>query len=140
MVEIVTPLILLFSTNKTLTILAVILMVGFHLFIASTFPLAVPLEWNLLFAYASVFLFLGFPAWDGYGLGAMSSPWITAGIVAALAFFPILGNLRPDLVSFLPSMRQYAGNWASATWAFAPGAEAKIDQFIKRPCRIRAIS
>ncbi len=88
MVEIVTPLILLFSTNKTLTILAVILMVGFHLFIASTFPLAVPLEWNLLFAYASVFLFLGFPAWDGYGLGAMSSPWITAGIVAALAFFP----------------------------------------------------
>lgn len=133
MVEIVTPLILLFSTNKTLTMLAVILMVGFHLFIASTFPLAVPLEWNLLFAYASVFLFLGFPAWDGYGLGAMSSPWITAGIIAALAFFPILGNLRPDLVSFLPSMRQYAGNWASATWAFAPGAEAKIDQYIKRP-------
>ena len=26
------------------------------------------------------------------------------------------GTLRPDLVSFLPSMRSCAGNWASATW------------------------
>jgi len=40
----------------------------------------------------------------------------------------VLGNLRPDLVSFLPSMRQYAGNWASAVWAFAPGAEAKLNR------------
>ncbi len=52
-------------------------------------------------------------------------------IVAALAFFPVLGNLRPDLVSFLPSMRQYAGNWASATWAFAPGAEARLNELPK---------
>lgn len=115
-VEVVTPLVLLFSTNRTLTLLAVALMVAFHLFILSTFPLAVPLEWNLLFAYASIFLFVGFPAWDGYGIADMSSVWLTAAIVAALVFFPILGNLRPDLVSFLPSMRQYAGNWASATW------------------------
>ncbi|MFW2244016.1 DUF3556 domain-containing protein [Rhodococcus opacus] len=134
-VEVVTPLVLLFSTNRTLTLLAVALMVAFHLFILSTFPLAVPLEWNLLFAYASIFLFLGFPAWDGYGVADMSSVWLTAVIVAALAFFPILGNLRPDLVSFLPSMRQYAGNWASATWAFAPGAEEKLDEHIIRPTK-----
>ena len=25
-------------------------------------------------------------------------------------------------------MRQYAGNWASAVWAFAPGAEGKLDR------------
>jgi Transmembrane protein of unknown function (DUF3556) len=31
-------------------------------------------------------------------------------------------------VSFLPSMRQYAGNWASAVWAFTPGAEAKLNK------------
>lgn len=133
-VEIITPLVLLFSTNKILTLCAVTLMVCFHLFIVSTFPLAVPLEWNVLFAYASVFLFAGFPAWDGYAVTDMSSPWLTAAIVAALAFFPILGNFRPDKVSFLPSMRQYAGNWASATWAFAPGAEAKLDR-VTRPCR-----
>lgn len=127
-IEIVTPLVLLFSTNTYLTVAAVAMMVIFHLFIISTFPLAVPLEWNLLFAYASVFLFLGFPNADGYAPWNMSSPWLLAVIVAALVFFPILGNLRPDKVSFLPSMRQYAGNWASAIWAFAPGAEAKLDR------------
>src|SRR5439155_1446753 len=51
-----------------------------------------------------------------------------------LVVFPILGNLRPDLVSFLPSLRQYAGNWASAAWWFAPGAEAKLDEHITKPC------
>ncbi len=127
-VEIVTPLVLLFSTNKWLTVVAVVVMVAFHLFIVSTFPLAVPLEWNILFAYASVFLFLGFPAANGYAVTDMSSPWLTVLIVAALVFFPILGNFRPDKVSFLPSMRQYAGNWASAVWAFAPGAEAKLNK------------
>ena len=127
-VEIVTPLVLLFSTNKWLTVVAVVVMVAFHLFIVSTFPLAVPLEWNILFAYACVFLFLGFPAANGYAVTDMSSPWLTVLIVAALVFFPILGNFRPDKVSFLPSMRQYAGNWASAVWAFAPGAEAKLNK------------
>ena len=94
-VEIVAPLVLLFSTNKWLTVAAVVVMVAFHLFIISTFPLAVPLEWNVLFAYATIFLFLGFPAWHGYAVSNMSSPWLTATIVAALVFFPILGNLRP---------------------------------------------
>jgi uncharacterized membrane protein YkgB len=127
-VEIIAPLILLFSTSKWLTVAAVIVMVGFHLFIISTFPLAVPLEWNVLFAYTSIFLFLGFPAWDGYRVTDMSSPWLLAVIVAGLLFYPILGNFRPDKVSFLPSMRQYAGNWASAVWAFAPGAEQKLNK------------
>ncbi|MGW9031129.1 DUF3556 domain-containing protein [Streptomyces sp. NPDC055722] len=134
-VEIVTPVVLLFSTNRWLTLAGVVLMVVFHLFITSTFPLAVPLEWNVLFAYLSIFLFLGFPAWDGYGIGEMSSPWLAAGITAALAFFPVLGNLRPDLVSFLPSMRQYAGNWASALWVFTPGAEEKLNSLPHRPTK-----
>jgi uncharacterized membrane protein YkgB len=127
-VEILAPLVLLFSTNKWLTVAAVVVMVAFHLFIISTFPLAVPLEWNVLFAYAAILLFLGFPAWRGFAVSDMSSPWLTAAIVAALVFFPVLGNFRPDKVSFLPSMRQYAGNWASAVWAFAPGAESKLNE------------
>ncbi|WHU49423.1 DUF3556 domain-containing protein [Gordonia sp. L191] len=131
-VEIVTPLVLLFSTNKWLTLAGVVLMVCFHLFIFSTFPLAVPLEWNILFAYASIFLFWAHPTWDGFALTDTTMPWVLALIAAALCFFPVLGNLRPDLVSFLPSMRQYAGNWASATWAFAPGAEDKLDRCVVR--------
>jgi hypothetical protein len=132
LVEIVTPLVLLFSPWRPVTLIAVAVMVLFHLFIISTFPLAVPLEWNVLFGYAAVFLFAGFPAGSGYAVADMSSPWLTAAIVAGLLFFPVLGNLRPDLVSFLPSMRQYAGNWASAVWAFAPGAEEKLNA-VKRP-------
>ncbi|MBM7367231.1 DUF3556 domain-containing protein [Gordonia hydrophobica] len=132
LVEVGAPLVLLFSTNRTLTLLAVVLMVAFHAFIFSTFPLAVPLEWNVLFAFTTVFLFWGFPAWDGYAVTDTTMPWVLGLIVAGLLFFPVLGNLRPDLVSFLPSMRQYAGNWASASWAFAPGAEEKLNQHVVR--------
>ena len=86
----------------------------------------------MLFAYATIFLFLGFPNWNGYGVGRhVLAVADASSLVAGLLFFPVLGNLRPDLVSFLPSMRQYAGNWASATWAFAPGAEAKLNR-VKR--------
>src|SRR6185437_12142627 len=127
-VEIVAPLVLFFSTNKWLTLAAALLMVGFHLFIISTFPLAVPLEWNVVFAYTTMFLFLGFPNRDGYAPWDMTPSWLAVVIAAGLLFYPILGNLRPDKVSFLPSLRQYAGNWASAVWAFAPGAEAKLNR------------
>lgn len=132
-VELGLPLVLLFSTNKTVTLLAVLGMIVFHLFIISTFPLAVPLEWNVFFIFATGFLFWNYPAGKGFGVGDMSSPWLLAAVVAGLLFFPILGNLRPDLVSFLPSMRQYAGNWASATWAFRGDGEEKLNQHIIKP-------
>jgi hypothetical protein len=134
-VEIVTPLVLLFSTNPAVTIAAAALMICFHLFITSTFPLAVPLEWNILFAFGAAFLFLGHPNWAGYGLGDMTV-WVALLTVAGLLFFPVLGNLRPDLVSFLPSMRQYAGNWASAMWAFAPGAEERLNEYLVKPAEM----
>ncbi|MGY2085057.1 DUF3556 domain-containing protein [Blastococcus sp. SYSU DS0539] len=130
-VELVLPFVLLFSTNATITWLAIVGMIVFHIFITSTFPLAVPLEWNVFFMFATAWIFGGFPASEGYGVGAISSPWLLAGIVAVFVAFPILGNLRPDLVSFLPSMRQYAGNWASATWAFrGDEAEAKLNKHL----------
>jgi Transmembrane protein of unknown function (DUF3556) len=127
-VEIIAPLVLFFSTNKWVTLVAALFMVGFHLFIISTFPLAVPLEWNVVFGYTTIFLFLGFPNWNGYAPWNMTPPWLAFIVAAALLFYPILGNLRPDKVSFLPSMRQYAGNWASALWTFAPGAEQKLNK------------
>ncbi|ART67575.1 hypothetical protein BTO20_02305 [Mycobacterium dioxanotrophicus] len=127
-VEIVAPLALLLSPWPWLTFCAAAVMVCFHLFIISTFPLAVPVEWNVLFAYVTVFLFVGFPNWNGYAIWDMSSPWLTIALLIGLCFFPVLGNLRPDLVSFLPAMRQYAGNWASAVWTFTPGAEQKLNR------------
>ena len=127
--ELVPPLVLLFSHNHIVTVIAAAFMIGYHLFIISTFPLAVPLEWNVVFMYLTAFLFLGYPAQHGYAIGNMGTPLLIV-TVAGLLFFPILGNLRPDLVSFLPSMRQYAGNWASAMWAFAPGGEQKLNDHI----------
>jgi hypothetical protein len=135
-VELVTPLVLLFSHNHTVTVVAVVMMLCFHAFIISTFPLAVPLEWNALFMYIAAFLFLGFPNESGYGLGDMD-PALLAVTVVALLFLPVLGNLRPDLVSFLPSMRQYAGNWAVGMWALAPGAEDKLDRHIVKAAKMQ---
>ena len=56
---------------------------------------------------------------------------------AGLLFFPVLGNLRPDLVSFLPSMRQYAGNWATGMWALASGAEEKLNTHIVKAAKMQ---
>lgn len=132
MVEIITPLVLLFTFNETVALVGVAVMIAMHAFIVALFPLAVPLEWNINFGFAAVFLFLGFPNADGFGLGDASSWTFVAAAIACLVFFPVLGNLRPDLVAFTPAMRQYAGNWASALWAFQPGAEDKLNK-INRP-------
>ena len=128
LVELALPLILLFSTNRDLTIAAVVGMVIFHSFIIISFPLAVPLEWNVVFAYATIFLFAGYPAQDGYGVGDMNGGLLAA-IIAMSVVGPIVGNLFPQYVSFLVSMRQYAGNWASAQWAFkSKEAEKKLNK------------
>ncbi|HEX6388022.1 MAG TPA: DUF3556 domain-containing protein, partial [Solirubrobacteraceae bacterium] len=131
--ELVPPLILLFSQNETLSTATALFMVGYHIFIISTFPLAVPLEWNVAFAYVVAFLFIGFPNHEGFGLGDMD-PALLALTVGAMLVFPIFGELRPDKVSFLPAFRQYSGNWATAFWMFAPGRESKLDEHITKPC------
>lgn len=128
LVEFVLPIVILFSTNRTVTVLAAIGFVIFHLFIYSMFALAMPQEWNLFFAWAAPFVFLGFFAGDGFALWDVSSPWIIVVALVVTLTGPIVGNFRPDLVSFLLSMRQYAGNWASATMGFRNnGCEEKLD-------------
>lgn len=128
------PAVLLFSTNRELTLVAAAIMVIFHLYITLNFPLAVPLEWNIFYCFSLVWLFVLHPAPD-FGISAMSSPWLTVGILVVLFGVPILGNIRPDLISFLPSARYYAGNWATGMWAFrrtADGlsAEERLDSHI----------
>jgi Transmembrane protein of unknown function (DUF3556) len=132
--EIVPPLVLLFSASDRVTLVLACFMALYHLFIFSTFPMAVPLEWNVIYGGAALILFVGFPASHGYTLADFSSPGLLALLACALLFLPVLGNFRPDLVSFLPSMRQYAGNWASALWAIKPEAEHKLDR-VTRPTR-----
>jgi len=130
-VELIIPITLLLTTNNTVARLGAIAMLIFHVFITSTFPLAVPLEWNVYFGYIAIVL------WGGFGNGFDASvyniwdfhhPLLLIPVFALLLFGPVLGNLRPDLVSFLPSMRQYAGNWASAIWLMKPGVEQRLNE------------
>ncbi|WP_018181032.1 DUF3556 domain-containing protein [Jongsikchunia kroppenstedtii] len=130
-VEIAIPLALLVVSNNDAARILAIAMLVFHIFITSTFPLAVPLEWNVYFGYIAIVL------WGGFGHGFEAStyniwnvhtPWLLIPVFALGLAGPIVGNLRPDLVSFLPSMRQYAGNWASAVWAMRPGIEARLNE------------
>lgn len=130
-VELLIPLTLLLTTNNTVAMLGAVAMLIFHIFITSTFPLAVPLEWNVYFGYIAIVLWGGFG--DGfdasvYNIWDFSEPLLLIPIFALLLFGPILGNLRPDLVSFLPSMRQYAGNWASAVWTMKPGIQDRFNE------------
>lgn len=115
--EFVMPLVLLFSPWPGLTWIAIVSMWLLHSFIISTFPLAVPLEWNVFFGFCAAFLFANFSAGDGYGVGDMNPALLAIVVSAALAPI-ILGALRPQYVSFLVGMKQYAGNWAAASFSF----------------------
>ncbi|MBM3667309.1 MAG: DUF3556 domain-containing protein [Actinobacteria bacterium] len=128
------PLLLLVSDGGTLGWIAVIGMVIFHLHITSTFPLAVPLEWNLFMIYGLFFLF---GENGGVPLSTLD-PVVLIPIVLIGVVLPVLGNLRPDLISFLPSMRYYAGNWATSQWLLRKdtGAEERLDTGVKKTARV----
>jgi hypothetical protein len=133
--EFTLPAILLVSKGGTIGWLAAIGMIVFHLHILSTFPLAVPLEWNVFMIFGILFLF------GHYGsvpLSTLDDPFLLLILATTCVGIPILGNFRPDLISFLPSMRYYAGNWATSQWLFRKqgGAEEKLDRGIVKPAPI----
>jgi hypothetical protein len=112
------PLVLLFSPWPWLTWLAIISIWMLHTFIISTIPLAVPLERNVFFMFSAGFLFGNFSAGDGYGVLDMT-PWLLIPVLT-VALGPIIyGAFKPEHVSFLIGMKQYAGNRASTTWSFS---------------------
>jgi len=104
-------------------------MVLFHLNITSTIPMGVPLEWNVFFIFSLFYLFGHYAGVTALGL---HSPLLLAILIAALAVVPIVGNLFPKQVSFLPAMRYYAGNWATSTWCLRKGVEDKIEASVTK--------
>jgi Transmembrane protein of unknown function (DUF3556) len=133
--EFTLPLILLVTSGGVLGTIAVAGMIIFHLHIISTFPLAVPLEWNVFMIFGVLFLF------GHYGdvpFSTLDDPLLIAILAITCVGLPVLGNFRPDLVSFLPSMRYYAGNWATSQWLFRvdSGAEEKLDRSIVKSAPI----
>jgi hypothetical protein len=134
-IEFTLPLILLVSSGGTIGTIAVAGMIIFHLHILSTFPLAVPLEWNVFMVFGLLFLF-------GHNgdvpFSTLDDPLLLVILAVTCVGFPILGNFRPDLVSFLPAMRYYAGNWATSQWLFRKQGEAekKLDAEIVKAAPI----
>ena len=133
--EFTLPLLLLVTAGGTVGALAAVGMIIFHVHITSTFPLAVPLEWNLFMIFGICFLFLE----NGdVPFSTLDDPLLIALLLLFGVAMPVLGNFRPDLVSFLPSMRYYAGNWATTQWLFRKDAmaEEKLDETIKKPAPV----
>lgn len=124
-VEFGVPLYLVFvGGGGPVTWAALIFMAGFHLHILSTIPMGVPLEWNIFFIFS---LFYLFGSYSDIGIYDLGSPGLLLLLVPALVVVPVLGNLKPHLVSFLPSMRYYAGNWATSAWIFQGDGESRLE-------------
>jgi hypothetical protein len=130
-VEFGLPLILLVTNKGPVHTVALVGMILFHAHITSTFALGVPLEWNLFMIYSLLF---NFGHYANVPLSTLDNPLLIVVLALIGVVIPVIGNLFPEKVSFLPSMRYYAGNWATTTWLFRKdsGAERKLDERLQK--------
>jgi hypothetical protein len=110
------PVLLLLAPGGIPTLLCLCLMTSFHGFIALNNPNGMPIEWNILMIYGGWFLFGFHPEASLLALG--QAPGLLAFLLFWLFALPLFGNFFPARVSFLLSMRYYAGNWAYNIWLF----------------------
>ncbi len=104
-----------------------ILFTGFHSFIGLNNPNGMPVEWNILMIYGGWFLFWLNPDVSIFAL--TETPLLSTAMLFSLVVVPTVGNLFPAKVSFLPSMRYYAGNWAYNIWLVKKNGA--VDKFAK---------
>ncbi|WP_029893102.1 DUF3556 domain-containing protein, partial [Nocardia brasiliensis] len=126
-VEMGVPVVLFFSHGGPVTVVAAILMIGFHLAILTAVPMGVPLEWNVFMIFGVLVLFV---AHADLGLAALTQPVPVAVLFVVTAGIVVAGNLFPRKISFLPGMRYYAGNWDTTMWCVKPSAAAKISRHV----------
>ena len=123
-VEFILPILLLLSVilqwNPSIVFSLLIGMALFHLFIFINFPAGVPMEWNVIMVYGGIVLF-GFQNMHSPLL--LNEPLLIA--LFSICFFalPLIGHFFPKQVSFLMSMRYYAGTWAYSVWLFKKGVK-----------------
>ncbi len=112
-----------FDLAAPTTLMALVVMLGFHSFITLNVPMGVPVEWNVTMVYGGFVLFGAHAATSPLAIG---SPLLVALLLVALLVIPTLGNIFPAWISFLLGMRFYAGNWKYSVWLFRDDAEMKI--------------
>jgi hypothetical protein len=128
--EYMIPLVLLLSSGSpAVTAGMLFVMCGFHGFIALNNPSGMPIEWNILMIYGGIFLFGFHP--EASVLALASMPILAAFLFLSLFGVPLYGNFVPSRVSFLLSMRYYAGNWAYNVWLMRKGSAAKLGKLTK---------
>jgi len=123
------PFVLLLSDGGLVTAGALVVMLGFHSFIAGNMPSGMPVEWNIMMVFGGFFLFGHHPEVSVLALGAM--PLLVLFLFVCLVAVPLYGNLFPAQVSFLNAMRYYAGNWAYSVWLFRGDSARKLDTLVK---------
>jgi hypothetical protein len=124
--ELTVPIVLLVGSGGTLTTVGLVMMIALHSFITSNVPMGVPIEWNVMVVYGAFFLFKASAA-----VSLATLPWpLAAFLVVMLVVIPLVGNVAPRLVSFLLSMRYYAGNWAYSIWLFRGDSYRKLDRHL----------
>src|SRR3954452_19546561 len=114
-VEFRLQLLLILSHKGPIGTFALVGMILFHAHTSSTFALVVPLEWNLFMIFSLLF---NFGYYGDLPLSNLDNPLLIALLVLGGVVSPVLGNLFPEKISFLPGMRYYAGNWATSMWLF----------------------
>lgn len=128
--ELAVPLLLMLAPSHEVTLVGIALMLWLHAFITFNVPLGVPIEWNAMTVYGGLFLFLGHPEPSPFTL---DEPLLIAYLAVWLFLIPLVGNLAPRFVSFLLSMRYYAGNWAYSVWLFEGDSVARLDEKLVKP-------
>ncbi len=128
-VELVFPVVLVLSDGGMPTTVALTVMLFFHIFITSSIPMGVPIEWNVIMVYGAFVLFGHYADVSAFSI---DSPLLIAYLAFALIAVPLFGNLVPSRASFLCSMRYYAGNWAYSVWLFKGDSWKKIDAHITK--------
>lgn len=122
-IEIGVVLVMLFSGGGPLSLITVAIMVIFHIHIISNVPVAAPNEWNVFMIFGTIWLF-----WTHADVSVLElrDPLLIAVLLLVLLLGPVLGSVRPDLVSFAWAMRYYAGNWAASLWCFRGDAADRV--------------
>lgn len=132
--EVAFPLLLLLGSGGWVTTIGLLLMVLFHVYITSNFPMGIPVEWNVQMVYGGFFLF---GHYSDVFIWNMDSLILAVFLVVMLLFVPLIGHSFPSIVSFLVSMRYYAGNWPYSIWLFKSENESwkKLDENLINPSR-----
>ena len=123
------PLLLLIGNGGTLTLVGLGIMLGFHIYITTSIPMGVPLEWNVIMVFGA---FVLFGEYASVSLFTPIHPVLSGILLLSLLLVPLVGNLVPKWVSFLLSFRYYAGNWAYGIYLFKKGTEEKLDQHLTK--------